>query len=410
MVNKKNYDGREQRGGVKDFKDSKDSSYNKQHSKGTKREEEKGKGRNAEREEKRGSVDYSNNSRYVKPDAKATGGKENSNGAKFGGREGYDSRPGQKQRGNFPHERSENFNRKSARHEENSHLSKNSLPPRLERLKQLKVDNAEEYNQQDFKKEKKPSDLAGTEKDARAKNHVEDDMKRVTDLLNERMKIDEKKMDNDRNRGQRDNSFRDRNYRKSDFNPNQSRRDNNRERNMYGGGRGRIGTEERQKEQRIQEGRGRGRQYGPDERERRNPQRSSGGREVGYQERSYQVQERVAVDSQERGGFTGRGRRYDGGQARHGGRGQTGPRSFNPRESPEESKLENDRDKMPTQQVKDDVMQQTDRRILNPPPHETKEMDLQENRPNSSKYKNDIGVPIESEIQLTEDTDKPDKV
>ena len=225
-----------------------------------------------------------------------------------GGREGYDLR-GQAQQENFSHERYEKFNRRSGKYE-------SELPPRLERLKQNVDDNVK----RGFKEQKYGRDVPTKVKDPHDVKAVDEDMKQVTELINERMKFDDRNSEvrgTFKNQPPTASTFKDRNfkktgYRQSDLNPYQTMAGSKHEEKPFDGRKDRFGSATT-RDRGSEEGRGHGRADGRGRREKRH----------GDSNRNYSGRGR---------GSAAHDRGYNGGEhggsveKEHGGKWETGPR------------------------------------------------------------------------------------
>ena len=219
----KGLDGKVQKGGVKGSIDNKNVGHSKQSSKDVKRVGERGKGQGAGREEKGRSTDFSKSTKNTEPDEKFSSDRvrnretlERDNKDKGRTTKHRDDFRGKQQpKGDPHHSKFENSRQKSARQEENVNHAKTSLPPRLEKLKPHKDDDTEGTRQGESsrKEQQRTSVSSKGPKDRASDRHVDEDMKRVTELLNERMRLDSEKgkfTRSEKSSGPRDQSYLDR--------------------------------------------------------------------------------------------------------------------------------------------------------------------------------------------------------
>ena len=407
LANKKNYNGREQYGGSHECKDLKDTA-----SKVGKRDDERGKERNFG-EEKRHPNDSYRESRNFKSDGSMHGRRDGNRS----GRESYDSR-GHRQQEDFSHERYEKSNKRRGRYETSYNPPKNALPPRLEKLR----NNANEYGGPNFKEQKYSKDFSIKAEESQAGYTIDDDMKQVTDLINERMKFDDRNKEVkvvDRNKPTKDSTFKDRNYRRSDYNPDPNRGDSNpyrgdsnpsrgdsnpnrgdskREGKIFNERKDRFGSED----QRSQHGRGHARSDRQGERERKY---RSNGRGYDNRERGYDNRER-GYDSHERD-YDGRERSRSADQHQESGKSETRPRTGGQGFSNDSSKNLRSHGEVPSEF---EFSKRNADGTVDVPVYDADVTNKKVAYSHENNYNNDMSIPAENDTHLTQDNEKSNKV
>jgi len=270
LANGKSFDDGEQNRSASRYGSKKDTV-----SRDDRKIDEKGKERKFG-EEKRPSSASSKDFRNVKSDGSER--KDGANSGKPRVREASDSR-GQKQQDHFLKDRYEKPSRKSGKYEQPI-SEKNSLPPRLEKLKQSSYE--QEYNKLECKEQeygkgfsKKTGENRGRNSNkpavTRNENPTDDAIEKVRDMTIGEMKREDKHKEirnSDKRNYTRSSSAKDFNYRKKDYDVNHAREDRQHDGKVYNEKRERFGTEAADRDRRYQDDRSNGKRDGYVDRER----------------------------------------------------------------------------------------------------------------------------------------------